>query len=73
MPLHSNHGKSIPEGTYIQSLGNSARWKLPLPNYFETKEVHVSASAPRGFTRDEGRPLGAGLRELVSNHLKLLW
>ena len=22
---------------------------------------------------DEGRPLGAGLQELASNHLKLLW
>ena len=24
-------------------------------------------------TRDEGRPLGAGLQEQASNHLKLLW
>ncbi len=23
--------------------------------------------------RDEGRPLGAGLQEQASNHLKLLW
>jgi hypothetical protein len=29
--------------------------------------------APRGCTRDEGRPLGAGLQEQASNHLKLLW
>jgi hypothetical protein len=28
-------------------------------------------SAPRGCTRDEGRPLEAGLQERVSNHLKL--
>ena len=26
---------------------------------------------PRGCTRDEGRPLGAGLQEQASNHLKL--
>jgi hypothetical protein len=31
------------------------------------------ASAPRGCTRDKGRPLGAGLQEQASNHLKLLW
>ena len=30
-------------------------------------------SAPRGCTRDEGGPLGAGLQEQASNHLKLLW
>ena len=31
------------------------------------------ASAPRGCTRDGGGPLGAGLQEQASNHLKLLW
>ena len=30
-------------------------------------------SAPRSCTIDEGRPLGADLQELASNHLKLLW
>jgi len=30
-------------------------------------------SAPRRCMKDEGRPLGAGLQELASNHLKLLW
>jgi hypothetical protein len=25
------------------------------------------------FTEDEGRPLGIGLQELISNHLKLHW
>ncbi|HDR14078.1 MAG TPA: hypothetical protein ENN79_01045 [Desulfobacteraceae bacterium] len=30
-------------------------------------------SAPRGCTRDEGRPLGVGLEEQAPNHLKLLW
>ena len=29
--------------------------------------------APRRHMRDEGRPLGAGLQELASNHLKLQW
>ena len=27
--------------------------------------------APRGCTEDEGRPLGVGLQEQASNHLKL--
>jgi hypothetical protein len=27
----------------------------------------------RNCTDDEGRPLGAGLQEQASNHLKLLW
>ena len=27
----------------------------------------------RNCTRDEGGPLGAGLQEQASNHLKLLW
>jgi len=27
----------------------------------------------RNCTKDEGRPLGAGLQEQASNHLKLLW
>jgi hypothetical protein len=36
-------------------------------------EVSISASAPRGRTRDEGRSLGAGLQEQAPNHLKLRW
>jgi len=27
----------------------------------------------RNCTKDEGRPLGVGLQEQASNHLKLLW
>jgi len=30
-------------------------------------------SVPRSRAEDEGRPLGAGLQEQASNHLKLLW
>jgi hypothetical protein len=30
-------------------------------------------SAPRSRAEDEGGPLGAGLQEQASNHLKLLW
>jgi hypothetical protein len=30
-------------------------------------------SVPRSCVEDEGGPLGAGLQEQASNHLKLLW
>ena len=33
----------------------------------------VGGVAPRNCARDEGGPLGAGLQEQASNHLKLLW
>ena len=35
-------------------------------------EYHLH-SVPRSLAEDEGRPLGAGLQEQASNHLKLLW
>jgi hypothetical protein len=35
--------------------------------------VKVGVGAPRRCMEDEGRPLGAGLQELASNHLKLQW
>ena len=35
-------------------------------------EYHLR-SAPRSRAEDEGGPLGAGLQEQPSNHLKLLW
>ena len=35
--------------------------------------VALSASVPRSYMRDEGRPLGAGLQEQAPNHLKLRW
>ena len=35
--------------------------------------LFVGEIAPRSRTRDEGRPLGAGLQEQASNYLKLLW
>ena len=36
----------------------------------ESAFLHIGM---RNCARDEGRPLGAGLQEQVSNHLKLLW
>jgi len=35
--------------------------------------MYILHSAPRGCAEDEGGPLGVGLQELISNHLKLLW
>jgi len=34
-------------------------------------ERYADDSAPRGYTRDEGRPLGIGLQEQIPNRLKL--
>ena len=34
--------------------------------------IFLPESAPRSCTRDEGRPLGAGLQGQAPNHLKLL-
>ena len=35
--------------------------------------VFFSPAKTFNCARDEGRPLGADLQELASNHLKLLW
>jgi hypothetical protein len=48
--------------------GEEGRKPLALPG-----PLFQLVSAPRSCTRDEGRPLGADLQELASNHLKLLW
>jgi hypothetical protein len=39
----------------------------------EVKFLRSTRRAPRSCAKDEGRPLGAGLQEQASNHLKLLW
>ncbi len=33
----------------------------------------INKESVRNCTKDEGRPLGTGLQELVSNRLKLRW
>ena len=35
--------------------------------------IYPKLSVPRSRSEDEGGPLGAGLQEQASNHLKLLW
>ncbi|MGD9138026.1 MAG: hypothetical protein PVH42_14770 [Desulfobacterales bacterium] len=35
--------------------------------------MYPKLSVPRSRSEDEGGPLGAGLQEQASNHLKLLW
>ena len=37
------------------------------------RRAHLFLDGVRNCARDEGRPLGAGLQERASNHLKLLW
>jgi len=40
-------------------------------SYFILSCAFLSVSAPRGCTRDEGRPLGVGLQERAPNRFKL--
>ena len=42
-------------------------------NLPRSKQKFTLHRAPRGCAEDEGGPLGVGLQELISNHLKLLW
>ena len=37
------------------------------------RRAHLFLDGVRNCARDEGKPLGAGLQERASNHLKLLW
>ena len=46
---------------------NPDSWIFPCNTSFQP------VSAPRSCTRDEGRPLGAGLQGQAPNRLKLLW
>jgi len=50
---------------YLNSSGN--------PQLASNMRVWTCVRAPRRCMEDEGRPLGAGLQEQASNHLKLLW
>jgi hypothetical protein len=36
-------------------------------------EARIYINVVRNYARDEGWPLGAGLQEQASNHLKVLW
>jgi hypothetical protein len=41
---------------------------------YKVRQEHLfDIEAMHNCVRDEGRPLGAGLQEQGSNHLKLLW
>jgi hypothetical protein len=53
--------------TKVQGCHN--RWSGQIQLYCS---IHL-LSAPRGYTKDEGRPLEAGLQEQASNRLKLRW
>jgi hypothetical protein len=61
--------------------GEIFRWRAPKVISFRgnaeigfshAKSSFAGGIAPRSRTRDEGRPLGAGLQEQVPNYLKLL-
>jgi hypothetical protein len=73
MPHSSRYFKSQYMYIKIYPTGFNQRiidfFRLPLG-----REVrYIGNSAPRGCTKDEGRPLGVGLQEQAPNHLKLLW
>jgi len=40
---------------------------------YEVRQEHLFDKETINCVRDEGSPLGAGLQEQASNHLKLLW
>jgi hypothetical protein len=50
----------LPRSGFVQLLSSAPR-------------VHFYYISVRNCVKDEGRPLGAGLQEQASNHLKLRW
>jgi len=63
-----NTRNSLARGSVIIALPSVAKSRLLLVRHECTLYIGV-----RNCTRDEGRPLGAGLQEQVSNYLKLRW
>ena len=49
----------------LEDLSQVMQWHACAPG------AHVVIDVARNYARDEGRPLGAGLQEQASNHLKL--
>ncbi len=61
---------SLSPGMVSQTAGKGAKYMIA---FRDSEGTPLSGEvAPRSHTRDEGRPLGAGLQEQASNHLKLL-
>ncbi len=59
-------GPGNPSTTYcVFQRASSWNWHASAPG------AHVDIDGARNYARDEGRPLGAGLQEQASNHLKL--
>lgn len=63
IPIHYSH----PFRRAVARCGKKNRPKL----LTRQGSTFFPVRAPRGCTRDEGRPLGVGLQEQAPNHLKL--
>jgi len=58
--------------TYVSRYSLSALRNIE-GDGFNSRFRFIGSSAPRGYTKDEGRSLGVGLQEQAPKHLKLLW
>ena len=57
---------------YLSSVSDTSKKPQSDFHIFIWDTRFQPVSAPRSCTRDEGRPLGAGLQGQAPNHLKLL-
>ena len=66
--------EAVPAGSVLAgwSLGGLVATQMVLDYPDRFKKLILVSSAPQ-FVKDEGWPIGAGLQEQASNHLKLRW
>ncbi len=76
--LEKNYSNNV-SGPILDLIESEGELKTSIDTYISKHSKshlmckYVGDSAPRGCTEDEGRPLGVGLQEQASKHLKLLW
>ena len=82
--IYPDRVKSLLESKWEQGFGeNFLKRYFNLEGFFKktgffdrfasAPGAHVDIDGARNYARDEGRPLGAGLPEQATNHLRLLW
>jgi hypothetical protein len=60
--------------SFFLDLSQESAWGLFRQSRYVVRQEHLfDIEATCNCAKDEGRPLGAGLQEQASNHLKLLW
>ena len=58
----------------ISAVQDKLRHRRSFDSCYIVRQEHLfGIEATCNCARDEGRPLGVGLQEQASNHLKLLW